>query len=209
MNLPFLVRLVFWSGVTALAVTVTWLSGRLVRACMQTAGLLIRDLSFALLILLIFAPSLWLLTWIIFTANGQVAPSLLTVAPYGSMFSTGLLMIRRRGETDAADVPAVPRLIARLPHGFAGQIYRLSVRDHSVDVVTFQGVFTIRSRFGNAIAEMEPVYGYCTHRSHWVVGSEIAGIQEGAGKIQIMLKNGDLVPVGRKYKPQLEQAGVL
>ncbi len=209
MTLSFVERLVFWSGVMLLALAATWAAGKLVRDRLLRAGLLLRDLAFALLILILFAPALWGLTWVLFTLNGLMAPGLLVVVPYGVLFATGLLLVRERDQPDVLEEEVKPRLCSRLPSGFQGQIYRLTVRDHSVDVVTSEGTFTIRSRFTDAIAEMEPVSGHCTHRSHWIVDAAITGIERQNGKIFLRLCNDDLVPVSRKYKPMLEEDGLL
>ncbi len=209
MTLPFSQRMVFWTGVMLLALAATWSAGKLVRERLNRSGLLVRDFAFVLLILTLFAPSLWLLTWILFTLNGLMAPGILKVAPYGLLFATGLLLVRQREETAAPLYEPRPRLFNRLPAKFEGQVYRLTVRDHYVDVVTSDGTFTIRSRFTDAIAEMEPVQGHCTHRSHWVVDSAIVGVEKEKGKSFLHLSNGDQVPVSRKYKQQLVDDGLL
>ncbi len=209
MSLPFTLRLVFWAGVMTLALGATWAATKVVRAHFCELRLFARDVLFALLILSMFAPSLWFLTWVIFSVGGHEAPSLSTVVPYGVMFATGLLLVRHREEAVPLHTSPGPRLLNRLPDSFDGQIVRLSVRDHNVDVITTTGTFTIRSRFTDAIAEMEPMDGCCTHRSHWVVRSAIVGPERGGGKNWLRLSNGDRVPVSRKYKPMLEDEGIL
>ncbi len=211
-ELNFGLRLLFWAGVMVLALSVTGL----VRKLMLNSPLLLnipaRDLAFAALILSLFTPSLWLLAWILFTCGGQMAPGAQTVAVYGVLLATGLVFVQRH-ELQAAVTPTSdeekPRLVNRLPPDFDGQIYRLTVRDHNVDVVTSEGVFTLRSRFTDAIAEMEPVPGHCSHRSHWVTDDSITGVEKTGGKTFLKLVNGDLVPVSRKYKPMLEQDGLI
>ena len=56
---------------------------------------------------------------------------------------------------------------------------------------------------------MEPISGHCTHRSHWVTDAAILEIQKNNGKTYLRLRNDDLVPVSRKYKPKLEEDGVI
>lgn len=209
MTFSFPERLVFWSGVMLLALVATWTARKLVRERLLHSGLLIRDLAFAVLILTLFAPSLWMLTWVLFTLNGLMAPGLLKVVPYGVLFAAGLMLVRQRETPDAPEEEIRPRLYNRLPDGFQGQIHRLTVRDHSVDVVTSEGTITIRSRFTDAIDEMEPVPGHCTHRSHWIVDAAIVGTEKQGSKTFLRLCNGDLVPVSRKYKPLLETDGLL
>ena len=105
---------------------------------------------------------------------------------------------------------ALPRLAERLPKGDdLGGILRLKVKDHFVDVVGRSGRVRLRMRFADAIKEMEPVEGYCIHRSHWVAAGAIGSVRREGGKVYLCLINGDEVPVSRKYRPDLEAAGVL
>ena len=119
--------------------------------------------------------------------------------------------MRRRdvAEEEAADLPRLPRLLDRLPEDVAGEVFRLSGRDHHVEVVTATGTATVRMRFSDAIAEMEPVRGHCAHRSHWVSEAAIRDVERDGAKIFLRLVNDDQVPVSRKYKPHLEDAGIL
>ncbi len=123
----------------------------------------------------------------------------------------GVIPLRRRdaAEEQVADLPGLPRLLDRLPEDVAGEVFRLSGRDHHVEVVTATGTATVRMRFSDAIAEMEPVRGHCAHRSHWVSEAAIRDVERDGAKIFLRLVNGDQVPVSRKYKPHLEDAGIL
>ncbi len=211
-DLTFSQRLVFWVGVVVLALCVTWVARQVTRTCFSDFHFSWRETTLVLVNLALFVPALWVLSYLLITFNGQQAPGFLSVAPYGALFVTGLVLVKGHRQTDLlpADVePVPPRLAKRLPETFQGHIYRLTVRDHAVDVVTSEGTFTIRSRFSDAIAEMESVPGHCTHRSHWVVDEAITGVERQSGKTYLRLKNGDLVPVSRKYKPMLEQDGVI
>ncbi|MCA0927755.1 LytTR family DNA-binding domain-containing protein [Ruegeria profundi] len=210
--LPFSERLIFWFGVVGLALAVIWGSKYVTKTYFTGAYFSWRDVALVALILGLFVPSMWFLSYLLFSYGGQPAPDMLSVAPYGALLATGLVLIRGYDQPSAArpETAAVsPRLVKRLPGSFGGQIFRLTVRDHFVDVVTTEGTFTIRSRFSDAIAEMEPVSGHCTHRSHWVTDTAIDRVEKRGGKTFLRLKNNDLVPVSRKYKPQLEQDGLL
>jgi hypothetical protein len=212
MDLSFALRLIFWTGVTALALGVTWAARQLLKKWFAETPFTGWDLAFTFVAFALFVPSLWLMTLLVFSAGGQQAPDVLSVVSYGALFTTGLLIIRRapvQSPTDHDINRFAPRLCRRLPQGFTGQILRLAVRDHCVDVVTTEGLFTIRSRFTDAIAEMEPERGHCTHRSHWVVDAAVTGIEKSHGKTFLRLTNGELVPVSRKYKPILEKDGVI
>lgn len=211
-DLSFMLRLLFWAGVMSLALCATWLARQVVRKNPALLNLKARDFVVAGIILTIFTPALWLLAWILFTFGGHMVPGADTVAIYSVLFATGLVLVRRADEFPSEEpplVPATPRLTRRLPASFSGQIYRLTVRDHNVDVVTSEGTFTIRSRFTDAINEMEPVPGHCAHRSHWVADAAIVGLEKTGGKTSLRLTNGDLVPVSRKYKPKLEADGLI
>lgn len=111
-------------------------------------------------------------------------------------------------KTAKSDV-VIPRLARRLPDGFSGRILRLTVEDHFVDVVTDVENYRIRMRFSDAVDEMEPCIGFCTHRSHWVALDAVEGVHREAGKVLLKMTNGDLVPISRKYRPNVEEAGFL
>lgn len=212
-ELHFFLRLLFWTGVIVLLLAATHAAHRLIHDNPIVTDLPARDLAYAAVILVMLTPSLWLLAWILFTWGGQVAPGMVMVANYGLLFAAGLFLVHRtdviKPEKRKGKASEQPRLIRRLPASFNGSIYRLTVRDHNVDVVTSEGVFTIRSRFTDAIDEMEPVRGHCSHRSHWITDSAVVGSERTEGKVFLRLINGDLVPVSRKYKPMLEDDGLL
>ncbi|WP_299898580.1 LytTR family DNA-binding domain-containing protein [uncultured Ruegeria sp.] len=211
-DLTFGLRLLFWTGVMVLALTVTGVARKLMQKNPVFLNVPARDVAFAALILVLFTPSLWMLAWVLFTCGGHMAPGAQTVAVYGVLFATGLVLVQRGDRNTSMDsAPEIekPRLVRRLPPNFDGQIHRLTVRDHNVDVVTSEGTFTVRSRFTDAIAEMEPVPGHCSHRSHWVVDASIVCVEKSGGKTFLRLMNDDLVPVSRKYKPMLEEDGLI
>lgn len=111
-------------------------------------------------------------------------------------------------ETQAAE-PERPRLTRRLPEDADHDVLRLSADGHVVHVISAQGQFELRMRFADAVEEMDLVEGYCTHRSHWVARAAIAATEMVNGRPVLILRNGDKVPVSRKYQPDLEAAGIL
>ncbi|WP_162933126.1 LytTR family DNA-binding domain-containing protein [Roseovarius sp. EL26] len=103
-----------------------------------------------------------------------------------------------------------PRLLRRLQNENATKILRLSAKDHLVEVVTDAGTETLRMRLIDAIEKMEPIKGYCSHRSHWIAEDAIESVErENGQKIFLVLSNGDRIPVSRKYRPELEAAGIV
>lgn len=213
--LSFTKRFLFWLVVMCVAAVIVQVSIRLVSTMTSGTRTVLREIAVAILVTVLFTPSLWLLIWIASAPGEGMLPDGWTMVQYGLIFATGLIVVRRsfpwsfETVTEVTPEPVLPRLYKRLPEGFDGKILRLTVRDHSVDIITTSGLHTIRSRFADAIDEMEPVKGHCTHRSHWVCEEAIESVERQAGKIFIRLVNGDLVPVSRKYKPRLEEAGIV
>lgn len=107
------------------------------------------------------------------------------------------------------DPDPAPRLMRRLPEGVEGPVLRLSASDHFVEVVLPGDTHSLRMRFTDAIDEMDGIEGYCSHRSHWVARDAILGVERDGARIQLRLQNGDLVPVSRTFRPDLEEAGIV
>lgn len=210
-NMSFVQRFLFWLLVLVVAAGIAHLSHRLVERHLRDVALLGKDLMIVTLVTLFFTPSLWLLIRLLAVPSAAASPDLWSMARYGTIFASGLIILRRgvSAQMNVAEESPLPRIYKRLPDGFSGQILRLTVRDHSVDVVTDQGIHTIRSRFGDAIDEMAPITGHCTHRSHWVTEAAIESVERSGGKIHLRLINDDLIPVSRKYRPGLEDAGIV
>jgi DNA-binding LytR/AlgR family response regulator len=167
-----------------------------------TLALIIPALTTVLMLVSPFMPGMWT----------HEFPNPLVIAAYVAMVGVVVTLFRRAvhfTDEDAAPV-VVPRLSERLPEDRRGTILRLSSCDHMVEVASTRGTSTIRIRLVDAIREMEPVEGYCTHRSHWVARAAVASVEHcGGGKVALKLVNGDEVPVSRKYRPGLEEAGVI
>ncbi len=102
-----------------------------------------------------------------------------------------------------------PRILERLPKEVRGDLIRISAHDHYVDVVTSQGAHRLLMRFSDAINEADGTIGHLTHRSHWVVKSEVAGTEVANGKLHLRMRDGELIPVSRKFRPEVEQAGLI
>lgn len=145
-----------------------------------------------------FGPRYWYLTCIVAVVSASVC-ALRRILPGFQVKSPSAQPISEGG----------PRLEDRLPETFHGPILRLTVDDHFVDVVTKMETYRLRMRLADAVAEMDPVLGYWTHRSHWVAASSIERVERDKGRIFLHLTNGDLIPVSRKYRSGLDAAGVL
>ncbi len=217
---PIWRRAVFWT----LVVFAAWF---MARHCATLAGRVFKvpqglpmDLTITALMAALFTPALYFAAHAIF---GHQALSGFTYAVFVQNVAIVALIVsisHRLGSGPAltalfrlvgppAPVMPQPRLAERLPDGFSGQILRLTVEDHLVEVVTDRGSYRIRMRFADAVNEMDVVEGFCTHRSHWVNRSAVSGVVRDSGKLWLELWNGDRVPVSRTHRAELETAGIL
>ena len=46
--------------------------------------------------------------------------------------------------------------------------------------------------------------GEQVHRSHWVAWEAIAGVERDEGKMQLILRNGQKIPVSRANRPKVD-----
>lgn len=105
--------------------------------------------------------------------------------------------------------PVRPRLADRLPAD-AAPVSRLTVTDHYVEVFLTDGAHhRLLMRFADAVLEMDGVSGHCTHRSHWVTVAAIQTHRRTAGRDELILTDGTVIPVSRKYRPGLVAAGII
>lgn len=216
----FGLRLAYWGTVIVLAGHVAHVCRGLSRGLLADRHPIWQDLAVVLGLVAVFTPLLLAITAEFFRDLHRT-PSPLPMAGYVAAISVGVVLARRLlpgfeeqgyfGTASGAEPePAQhPRLTRRLPDTFTGPIYRLSSNDHMVEVVAACDNYALRMRFVDAIAEMDGVTGHCAHRSHWVTRDAIAGVERDSGKIGLRLVNGDLVPVSRKYRPGLEEAGIV
>lgn len=211
LQLSYPLRLAFWTGLMALAMLAVWSGRKIALKRFGHLAMTTCDYAVALMIMLVFTPVFWAFTVLLFTACGYQSPGFGAVGAYGVLLGTGLVLVSKSIGDDFTEPRPMecPRLVRRLPEDFSGDILRLSARGHHVDVVTTQGVYTVRLRLSDAMDEMDPVIGHCAHRSHWVTEAAVEGVEKAGGKLFLRLCNGDLVPVSRKYKPNLEAAGLV
>jgi len=212
----FWTLLVFWSLVIVVSAVmsfgVRWLADQLVGREQAIASAV---LSCALMVVG-FTPFLWVLIGTLVQNTTAERPAFWLLAVYVAIVTAAVIALFRvlpkshqERDTTAMPVDPQPRLNRRLPPQFDGEIMRLTGRDHFVDIVTDRGTHTIRMRLSDAIDEMDTVAGYCTHRSHWVAQGAIAKVERNNGRVTLRLNNGDLIPVSRKYRAELEAGGVI
>ena len=206
-------RAAYWSVVLCLGVAIGGLSrAALLTLCGRWPPLAL-DLGMSLATATLLTPLIHVLRAAFdpVLARSDLSPASIWVNTLA--FVTTIVLLRRRFGLEtgpATPEPPSPRLARRLSEPLQGAaILRLSGRDHSVEVVTDGGTETLRLRLSDAIDEMEPVAGLCTHRSHWVALAAIAGHERKGNRTWLRLVNGDRVPVTRTYAPRLEELGLI
>ncbi|WP_050932199.1 LytTR family DNA-binding domain-containing protein [Aestuariivita boseongensis] len=209
-------RFVYWGAVVSLSAILGYLSANVSQYLTQRRHPVVSDLVATLIMVVLFSPLNLMLTDRIVVRAAGSGPSLLEMMAYVAAITFAIMTGRRfvPGLEEQNYLPKdhdinKPRLLRRLPSAERARVLRISSQDHFVDVVTDRGSSRLRMRLADAIDEMDGVRGYCTHRSHWVAETAIAEVLRDNGKPQLRLENGDLVPISRKYKPDLEQAGLL
>lgn len=96
--------------------------------------------------------------------------------------------------------PPTPRLLERLAPDQRGELLRVSVRDHYVDVVTSAGRTSLLMRFADALRELDGLDGMRVHRSHWVADRAVTEFVRARGKVFLTLRCGESIPVSRTYQ---------
>ncbi|MDT8329135.1 MAG: LytTR family DNA-binding domain-containing protein [Roseovarius sp.] len=212
-------RIAYWSMAILSGLLVAYLSRATMATMFGKRRPILFDLGAGLMVSVILTPLIWGLRASIDPVLDLHQLSLPSIALNIFVISWGIFVLRRQigleqpsgyRRHDAGEDLPMPRLHRRLSDLEGVEIMRLSANDHFVDVSTDRGVETLRLRLGDAIDEMDPIKGICTHRSHWVALSAVVGVENAdANKTFVILRNGDRVPVSRKYRPRLVEAGLL
>lgn len=163
----------------------------------------------------LFTPPLFLFT-VYFAEDSSFVLSPFLVAlvvftvPFVHRALEQLVYIGSKSKTNEAEEEPVPpaRLLRRIGNDEATKVWRMTVRDHYVDVYTDAGKHSLLMRFSDAIDELEGIEGLRVHRSHWVATEAIGSVERDSGRIFIRLLSGDTVPVSRAYHKQVGQLKV-
>lgn len=97
------------------------------------------------------------------------------------------------------------RFLDRLPKHLGQDIISLHAQDHYIKVVTTHGSEMILMRLSDAIAELESLDGFQTHRSWWVAARHVIKIDNHEGRVKLCLSNGDMAPISRSFKNKTEK----
>ena len=219
-------RVLFWTAVIGFGVVASFFGRQIADGIYEDATHFRHSGVIALFVSIVVTPFVWLLMTKRPDVDFATLPTPVSIYLYVFLTVCCVVVLRfmlmRSGveedeeaeevEVAEADWKAVetgrPRLANRLGDMADAKIVRLTVRDHFVEVTTTRGTVILRMRFADAVNEMEPVPGICTHRSHWVAFDMVAGeSRDSTGKPLLIMVNGDIVPVSRTYKKGLDAAG--
>lgn len=116
---------------------------------------------------------------------------------------TYMTMSSRQAEALSSEPAASSRentevlLMRRLKPENRGPILRMSVADHYTEVTTSRGRELVLLRFSDALDELGHTAGLQVHRSHFVADSHVDKVLRTNGRLAILLKDGNEVPVSR------------
>lgn len=134
------------------------------------------------------------LTWMTMTAEAKRAISNQLAPAFAPQVfeATGIRDTRAR-----AGAPAP--ILQRLRPERRGQLLHLTVEDHYTAVTTARGRELVLLRFSDAIKEVGDASGLQVHRSHWVADMHVDRLVRTDGRLALVLKDGQLIPVSRTY----------
>lgn len=223
--MPFLERVVYWTGLMALgfasaALIVPWVFERalaaqhpLLRAAVAAALISTPVTAGLIAIQSIDGTLLPVSQWPVQYAYAFAVSAVMTL---GAWAATRALGTTAFGMNPPELLPSTPgasagrsaALLDRLPVRLrTADIYAISAEDHYLRVHTSGGEELILLRLSDAMREMSGIEGLQTHRSWWVARQGLADVSKGDGKLVLKLKSGVEAPVSRTYAPAVRAAG--
>ena len=157
----------------------------------------------AALLVATLAPILFVITGTVRAAGNQIFAPFWLIALLAFFLTMFVMFLQNLMGVNAFITR--PLLYKRLKDPETKEIYRLTVRDHYVDVYSDRGMETLLMRFTDALAELEGWPGLQVHRSHWVAVSAVQELQKQNGRSKIILTDGSEVPVSRGYLSLVEE----
>ena len=123
-------------------------------------------------------------------------------------FGVSLVFLLSGDRQPAVPAQVQPAILRRLAPAKRGELIRLSVQDHYVDVVTDKGRDLVLMRLTDAIRETLPEAGLRVHRSHWVAFHGVVGCVRAKGRLFLRTRDGARVPVSRSFVHEVRRAGL-
>lgn len=223
-SLTFPILVLYWSVLILSSFFVASMIQELVRPLMRRASSWQRIVAYSIAMGLLFAPLCYLWTWLIVPPLDGTLMAFhwfvinVTLISF-AVFALQLILLKKLKLTafetsengsvpSSAELTARPPLYRRIDAADPGPILRIEAMNHYVTVVTPQAEYQLRLRFADAVEQMDGADGVVTHRSHWVARDAVVGVQRENGRLFLRLKDRTLVPVSRKYRATLDEAGL-
>ncbi len=216
---PIGLRFIYWGGLIATAIVLAVTIRETFTHFFPDASQRSEDISTASGLALVFGPMVFLINRAL---TGEIAPSgvgLLACMMVVLLVSLTVSTIRYAisgPETQNATTPTAPassprdRLLQRLAVPDGVRIRHVASDNHHVIVRTSDDQsYRVLLRLRDAIREIDHEAGFCIHRSHWVAIFAIDGLAQDNGRDMVRLTCGKHVPVGPKYRENLEMSGIL
>lgn len=96
--------------------------------------------------------------------------------------------------------------LARIPEHLGRDLLALQAEDHYLRVITALGSDLLLMRLADAMRELPAARGMQVHRSWWVAFEAVTAIERDAGRLVLVLSNGQQIPVSRTYQPAVRAA---
>lgn len=210
--LPFVPRLVYWIGLSALTYSIGMLTGavlwpRLSRLPRAGAVALVGLATGQGISLAVLAVNLAVFSYL---PDWSELPAFVGTVTAVALIVTVLLQLLDGHLAQAAPVPeAPPPLLDRLPLDKRGPLVALSVEDHYVRVRTTRGEEMLLMRLSDAIRETAPLPGAQVHRSHWVAFGQVTAARRDGDRGILTMAIGPEIPVSRANLSKIREAGLL
>lgn len=204
-------RLTYWLGLMMIAgVTHNFFSVRVATTRFAT-GIWRTSIVLAAAMTILLTPVVWLFSAVIFGA--ALSPTRLLALTPGVLVVNGALVAllgvtqQRNPETanpigPTATIPEPIREMLPVPLR-QSTIHAVQAEDHYIRIHTSDGSALIRMTMRNAIAALDPSFGFQTHRSWWVREASIRDICWKRGRATLQLDRDITVPVSRNFAKQL------
>lgn len=222
-------RLLYWGGVVVFSIFVATLAQKLVHGFAKDTSKAMAILVDSAVMTVLFSPIAYGWTVLFFDISlawrdflhvimNVMLVSLMIFACRKLVFDWARMVTFERSQSGALPVPPLsmpdtmvgrPRLARRIAEDDPGPIRRIEAMNHFVTVFTERDSYQIRMRFADAVDEMDGIPGLVTHRSHWVANVVVDEVERRNGRLLLRLNCGTRVPVSRKYRPALEEAGLV
>lgn len=226
-------RLLFWGGVLAAALTVVGAVSVLVRLVFpgrRVLGLMVQGA----LITFILGPMIWALCHAVPWGDPAAVPGLgkFILVVFAVWFCISALQgqfgpvpmlseaqpqprpapVGGDGPSLAADAGAIlrrPAFLERSDLHLPGAVMRVSADDHYLIIQTDQGMGRIIMRFRDALPDLEALPGFRIHRSHWVAAHAVLRLRLEGRRHVMDLCDGTSLPVSQAYLAPLQAAGLI